>query len=332
MAHIRSPGLAHAARKQKAMTTLFVCSGGGHLKQLQLLRPRLGLADSEVVWATFDTALSRSLLRKDEVVFIPYAPPRDLAGTLRNANLARRLLRHRPFTAAISTGAHPAVSFFLPARILGIPCHYIESATRTRGPSMTGRLLGLLRGVHLYTQYPQWATRRWLYRGSIFDNFVSGPALDRSAPIRSVVVTVGTNESYGFRRLFERLADVLSPNLDVLWQTGVTDTSNLSIRAQHTVPWAELEVALRRADVVVAHAGTGSALAALEAGKCPILVPRQAEYGEHIDNHQADTAAELERRGLAIVRSPERLTMDDLRLARRTRVEVLASLPPIALV
>jgi UDP-N-acetylglucosamine transferase subunit ALG13 len=314
------------------MATLFVCSGGGHLKQLQLLRPRLGLAGSEVVWATFDTALSRSLLTKDEVVFIPYASPRDLAGTLRNANLARRLLRRRPFGAVISTGANPAVSFFLPARILGIPCHYIESATRTRGPSMTGRLLGLLPGVHLYTQYPKWATRRWLYRGSIFDNFVASPAPDGSAPIRRVVVTVGTNESYGFRRLFERLADILPADLEVLWQTGVTDTSNLSIRARQTVPAADLEAALRQADVVVAHAGTGSALAALEAGKCPILIPRQVEYGEHIDNHQADTAAELERRGLAVVRSAERLTMDDLRLAQRIRVEAIASLPPIPLV
>jgi UDP-N-acetylglucosamine transferase subunit ALG13 len=169
-------------------------------------------------------------------------------------------------------------------------------------------------------------------RGSIFDNFVAGPTLDRPAPIRRVVVTVGTNESYGFRRLIERLADILSPDLDVLWQTGVTDTSNLSIQAQRTVPSAELEIALRRADVVIAHAGTGSALAALEAGKCPILVPRHAGYGEHIDNHQADTATELERRGLAIVRSPERLTMDDLQLAQRIRVEVVANLPPIPLV
>jgi UDP-N-acetylglucosamine transferase subunit ALG13 len=56
------------------------------------------------------------------------------------------------------------------------------------------------------------------------------------------------------------------------------------------------------------------------------------EYGEHIDNHQADTAAELERRGLAVVRSAERLTMDDLRLAQRIRVEAIASLPPIPLV
>src|SRR6185437_6952180 len=50
---------------------------------------------------------------------------------------ARRVLRGGRFTRVVSTGASVAASFFLPALRSGVPCHYIESATRTVGPSLT---------------------------------------------------------------------------------------------------------------------------------------------------------------------------------------------------
>jgi UDP-N-acetylglucosamine transferase subunit ALG13 len=311
---------------------LFVCSGGGHLKELHLLRRRLGIDERDVLWATFDTGLSRSMLAQSDVRFIPYAKPRAVIGTIRTGGVAIQLLRRRRINLVVSTGANPAFSFFLPARMLRIPCHYIESATRMRGPSMTGRLLSFVPGVHLYTQSARWASKRWRYQGSVFDNFVARPTESSSGPLHRVVVTVGTNESYGFRRLLDHLIRILPPGLEVLWQTGVTDTSQLPLSARPIVSAAELEKALRQADVVIAHAGTGSALAALEAGKCPVLVPRQAEHGEHIDDHQWDTAAELERRGLAVVSGVEALTLEDLRRAQARRVEPVERPTPIVLV
>ena len=45
------------------------------------------------------------------------------------------------------------------------------------------------------------------------------------------------------------------------------------------------------ADVVISHAGVGSALTALRCGKRPILVPREAARGEHVDDsREADSA------------------------------------------
>ena len=308
-----------------------VCSGGGHLKQLQLLQPRLGLSNSDTVWATFDTALSRSLLGNSEVHFIPYTAPRDIAGTVRNTPLALRLLRRRRIDTVISTGANPALAFLPTARMLNKSCHFIESATRTRGPSLTGSILNLLPGVHLYTQHSGWANRRWRYLGSVFDNFESQSAPDPSASIQRIVVTVGTTETYGFRRLLERMYAIIPPGLEVLWQTGATDTSGVPIRARPSVPTDELVDALQKADVVVAHAGTGSALAAFEAGKCPVLVPRRARWAEHVDDHQLDTGAELERRSLAVVRSVEDLTFGDLQAAARRLVRPLAEPPAIRL-
>jgi UDP-N-acetylglucosamine transferase subunit ALG13 len=49
------------------------------------------------------------------------------------------------------------------------------------------------------------------------------------------------------------------------------------------------------AKVVVAHAGMGTILTALELGKPLILMPRRADLGEHRTDHQQDTAAQMAR-------------------------------------
>ena len=74
------------------------------------------------------------------------------------------------------TGAGVAMSFFLPATAAGLECTYIESATRTHGPSLTGRMVARMPRARLYTQHPSWANDTWRYGGSIFDAFGAEPA------------------------------------------------------------------------------------------------------------------------------------------------------------
>lgn len=293
-------------------TTLLVASTGGHLKQLERLSTRLEGAPGRHLWVTFDTVQSRSLLEGREVVFGRHTHSRDVVGAAANVRLARRLLRRHDVDVVVSTGAAVAVSFMLPARLNGVPCHYIESAARSDGPSLTGRMLRLLPGVHLYTQYTAWERGPWRYRGSVFDGFEPvAPAPDEPPPIRRVVVTLGTIR-YPFTRLARRLAEILPEGADVLWQAGSTDLGGLGFAASAELPSAELEAAMRDADVVIAHAGVGSALSALEAGRQPLLVPRRAAHREHVDDHQEQVAAELESRGLALAREAGELTRDDL--------------------
>lgn len=284
---------------------LLVCSGGGHLKQLFTLANRIGLPEDDQFWVTFETGLSRQLLAGREVIFARYAAPRDVPNILRNARLAREVLRRERFETAISTGSSIAVNFLPLAARMGASAHYIESAARADGPSLAGRILALDRRVNTYCQYPAWSGVRWQFRGSIFDAYDAGASVPR--PIRRAVVTVGTTESYGFRRLFESLVPLLA-GCEVLWQTGTTDVSGLGIPGRPHVDHDEMLAAVAAADVVVAHSGTGAALTALELGKCPILVPRLARYAEHIDDHQIQIAAELERRNLAVACAPEDLT------------------------
>ena len=82
---------------------------------------------------------------------------------------------------------------------------------------------------------------------------------------------------------------------------------------------------------MIGHAGTGTALAALSAGKVPVLAPRSIAHGEHIDAHQDDLAAFLAERGLAVVRQPDAITSDDLREASRWRVTRRDDLDPVSI-
>ena len=111
-------------------------------------------------------------------------------------------------------------------------------------------------------------------------------------------MTVGTNH-FDFRRLVERVLAVVPAGVEVVWQTGWTDTSGLAVDAHVLMASEELSANMRSADLVIAHAGAGSAISAMRAGHRPVLVPRQARHGEHVDNHQVQIAAELGRQGLA---------------------------------
>ncbi len=318
---------------------LFVANSGGHLNELLHLSRRLPMDITDELWVTFDGPQSRSLLAGRNVHYVRYSAPRDAAATLANAAKAARLLARQRFDWAFSTGATVAVSFLPLARARGIPSYYIESATRVDGPSLTGRILSWVPGIRKYTQYHGWASvgwaeSGWAYCGSVFDGFEVSSASRGAAvcsTVRRVVVTVGASEVYGFRRLVERLLSLLPASAEVLWQTGRTDVADLGIAGRQQVPAGELAAAMRDADLVVAHAGVGSALTALECGKRPVLVPREPEHGEHVDAHQFQVATALASRGLAIARSVEELTYGDLADAAISSVSQVADAPPLIL-
>lgn len=311
------------------MADLLVASGGGHLAQLHRLAERLPQPAQERTWITFDTPQSRSLLAGQDVRYLPYTGPRAYLQTARNTLMAHSVLRSRSYQRVISTGAAPALSF-LPVTLLhDAEPIYIESAARSGGPSLTGNILSRTPGVRLFTQYEHQADRKWQYAGSVFDGF---EAIPNACPpqVERIVVTLGTIE-FGFPRLLRRLIDIIPPDVSVLWQVGGTNAHGLPIDAVSTLPSSALDEEMRRADVVVAHAGIGSALAALDAGRCPILVPREHAHGEHIDDHQRQIATELELRGLAIQRPPESLTWADLALAAGRVIRARDDVPRLQL-
>lgn len=279
---------------------------------------------------TSDSPQSRSLLKGEETYFAPAATTRDLLGTLRNFHHAARLLRERDVSRVVSTGAAIATAFLPLARLVGAEAHYIESATRVDSPSLTGRIVQRVPGVRVYSQYQNWADPSWSFRGSVFDPFRSVACAPPST-IKRVVVSIGTHPRYGFDRLLRRLIDILPATTDVLWQVGPTQMRDQLTNAQSHIDDSTLRRAMTEADVVITHAGVGSALSAMLAGHRPICVPRLARYGEHVDDHQSALAARLSARQLVISREAGHLTEADLMLAAQSRVISEPAPAPFAL-
>lgn len=83
---------------------------------------------------------------------------------------------------------------------------------------------------------------------------------------------------------------------DLVFQHGGGDVDLSGFQAHAFVGPEEADRLLAAADVVVAHVGMGTVLTCLEFGKPIIVMPRQAALHETRNDHQSDSAKELEGR------------------------------------
>lgn len=313
----------------RPLRVLMVASAGGHIDELRRLYPRMPLAPEAVVWVSSKTAQTQELLDGSDVVWVPHVGPRDRAGAVRMLAPAARVLRQRGITHLVTTGAAMAVPFIVAARARGIPATYIESAARQREPSVTGSIVSRIPGVHLRCQTQVPLGRRWRSVGTVFDEFISVPARPAAEmpPVRRMVVSVG-GERFPFHAAIDRLRAQIPSGVEVLWQTGNTPAASVPT-AEAWIEPRRLTAAMAAADVVAVHAGVGSALAALEAGRVPLLLVRRAAHGEHIDDHQVQIARELERRGLAVAADPSTVTWSQIAQVAGRIVQRGGDAPPI---
>ena len=59
----------------------------------------------------------------------------------------------------------------------------------------------------------------------------------------------------------------------------------------------EFSVYQDKADIIIAHGGTGALIGASKKGKNIIAVPRRSKFDEHIDDHQLQIVKVLEKEG-----------------------------------
>lgn len=115
-----------------------------------------------------------------------------------------------------------------------------------------------------------------------------------------ILVTVGTNEA-AFDRLV-RAVESLPADEEIVVQCGASSERPANATVCHEfLLFDELLAEMRRARVVVTHAGIGSIMSALSCGQRPLVVPRLARYGEAVDDHQLPVARRLEETGLVTV-------------------------------
>lgn len=115
-------------------------------------------------------------------------------------------------------------------------------------------------------------------------------------------VSVG-NATQPFSRLLDAVAD-LAETLPqpVFVQYGANaGFSCARVEAAAFIPMEQFIQRVAQAEVLVLHAGAGSVINAVRAGKVPVVVPRKAALGEHVDDHQLEFARELAALGKVVV-------------------------------
>lgn len=119
-----------------------------------------------------------------------------------------------------------------------------------------------------------------------------------------IFVTVGTHEQ-PFDRLVKCVDDLRRDGKiteDVVIQTGYSTYDPKYCKWQKLFPYQEMVKLVGEARIVITHGGPSSFIMPLQIGKTPIVVPRQYEFNEHVNNHQvAFSKAVAERMGTIIV-------------------------------
>lgn len=116
-----------------------------------------------------------------------------------------------------------------------------------------------------------------------------------------ILVSVGTQLP------FDRLVRAMDawaadhPQQTVFAQIGASDYQPQHLQATASLSPTAFAQRLEEAQLVVAHAGMGTIIGALELAKPIIVMPRRADLGEHRNNHQLATAAKLQEAGMVRV-------------------------------
>jgi UDP-N-acetylglucosamine transferase subunit ALG13 len=114
-----------------------------------------------------------------------------------------------------------------------------------------------------------------------------------------IFATVGTHGD-GFPRMLQAL-ETLGDEDELVVQYGHGTPPANATRAEAFLPFGTMAELFEAADVVITHAGVGSILLASRAGHVPVIVPRLARLGEHVDDHQVELARALEQRDGVLV-------------------------------
>ncbi|MDD6082290.1 MAG: glycosyltransferase [Oscillospiraceae bacterium] len=119
-----------------------------------------------------------------------------------------------------------------------------------------------------------------------------------------IFVTVGTHEQ-PFDRLVKEIDELKGKGIiqeEVIVQTGYCTYEPKNCTWSKLIPYDDMIKNVNEARIVITHGGPASFIMPLQVGKIPIVVPRQVEFNEHVNNHQVEfSKAVAERFGNIIV-------------------------------
>lgn len=115
-----------------------------------------------------------------------------------------------------------------------------------------------------------------------------------------IFITLGS-QKFQFNRLLVAIDELIENNViteEVFAQSGYSDYQPKHYRCQDFLDREEFAEVENKADIIITHGGTGAIIGAIKKGKKVIAVPRLAQYGEHVDDHQLQLISQFKKQNL----------------------------------
>ena len=129
-----------------------------------------------------------------------------------------------------------------------------------------------------------------------------------------IFVTVGTHEQ-PFNRLVQKIDELKRDGIikeDVIIQTGFSTYEPQYCQWSKLLPYQQMIKNVKDARIVITHGGPASFIMPLQIGKIPIVVPRQHQFNEHVNDHQVEFAKNVAQRMGRIILVEDIDTLGDI--------------------
>lgn len=114
-----------------------------------------------------------------------------------------------------------------------------------------------------------------------------------------IFAAVGT-QKFPMDRLVTELDRIAGEGLvteEIFIQSGTSTCEPRHIQHSPYLEKKDMDARVADCSILICHAGVGTILTGLKAGKKVIVVPRRAAFGEHVDDHQLEIAQSFARAG-----------------------------------
>jgi len=142
-----------------------------------------------------------------------------------------------------------------------------------------------------------------------------------------IFVTVGTHEQQ-FDRLVRCIDELKGNHIiteDVVIQTGFSRYVPKHCSWSKLFSYKDMIKYVNEARIVITHGGPSSFIMALQVGKIPIVVPRQKQYDEHVNDHQLEFAKAVEERQGNIIVVEQMEQLKEMILNYETKIQSVST-------
>ena len=115
-----------------------------------------------------------------------------------------------------------------------------------------------------------------------------------------IFVTLGS-QKFQFDRLLRKIDELIDQGIitdEVFAQIGASGYSPQNFEYTRFMDRGEFADCIENASLIITHGGTGVIIGAVKKGKKVIAVPRLAQFGEHVDDHQLQLLQQFDDLGI----------------------------------